>query len=413
MMKSAIFRLGARLVPLCLVLHPLFCSASAAPYCSVDGVTPWAVRPAAMDVCFGEENTVWLDDNAEKENPLRPVAGGLQNGGKDGAVPVSSAAVDDKDGDPSRRGAASITPISAVMVEDQPLLLEPVEEGFMIGIMALHETLVRQLYSVLTTGLFFCVLGFRVWRLSWNLKRLAWTYRDRKDAWRATCDYFRSWATVTSKAMRFLAEDWRDWRAQPVPLWATRPPPASVGALGRVSAEVRWWLWMVWLGGGTLMSGIWGELCGTTTTQPPRATEPTTQPPRRTTAPTMQPSPRATRPTPGPYVAEDWHAWRLHPAVGARPVRQPRPAIQDGIGIWARRVWTDTRWWIWFVWFGISTFWCELQKELRRTDFDDSDEEELEPTAASEIKRPKAASETRLPKGAKAARRKAMKPRTR
>lgn len=425
MMKSAIFRVGARLVPLCLVFHPLFCSVSAAPSCSVDGVTPWAVRPTAMDVCLWEENTVWLDDNAtaEKENPLRQVAGGFQNDGREGGVPVSSAAVDDKDGDPSRRGAASlqrITPISAVLVEEQPLLLEPAEEGFMVDIMALHGSVVRQLYSVLVAGLVCCILGSRVWRLSRNLKRLAWTSRDRKEAWRATCNYFRSWATVTSKAMRFLAEDWRDWRAQPVPSWATRPPPARVGVLGRVCTDVRWWLWMVWLGGSTLMSGMWGELCGTKTTTattaqpPPRATEPTAQPPPRATEPTTQPPPRATHPTPGPNVAEDWHAWKLHP-VRERPVRQQRPAIQDGIGVWARRVWSDVGWWIWFVWFGISTFWCELRKELRRTDFDGSDEEELQPssTASAGAQRPKAASGTRLPKGAKAASRKAMKPRAR
>lgn len=416
MMKSAIFRVGARLVPLCLVLHPQFCSASAAPSCAVDGVIPWAVRPAAMDVCLWEDNAAWLDDNAtaEEDNTLRQLTAGLQNDGRDGGVPVSSAAVDDKGGESSRRGAASITPISALLVGDQPLLLEPVEEGFMTPIMALHGTLVRQLYSLLTTGLVCCIIGFRVWRLSWNLKRLAWTPRDRREAWSATCDYFRSWATVTSKAMRFLAEDWRDWRAQPVPSWATRPPPASVGALGRIHADVRWWLWMLWLGGSTLISGIWGELCRTTTTQPPpRATEPTTQPPPRATRPTTRPPPPATHLTPGTYVTEDWHAWRHHP-VGARPVRQQRPAIQDGIGIWARRVWSDVGWWIWFVWFGIRTFWCELQKELRRTDVDDSDEEELQPsTASAETQRPKAASETRLPKGAKAARRKAMKPRTR
>ncbi|KAK0751437.1 hypothetical protein B0T18DRAFT_68425 [Schizothecium vesticola] len=408
MMKSAIFHVGARLVPLCLVFYSPFCSASAAPSCSADAVTPWAMLPAAMDVCFWEENTAWLDDNAtaEEENS---VAGRLEDNSGGGGVVVSSAAVDDKDGDPLRRGAAAchrITYLSGVLVAEQLLLLELVEQGFMISTLNAHWNLMGHFCSVLAGGLGFAMLSIRVWRWIRNLKRSAWTSRSRKEAWRATREYCRSWTTVTSKAMRFLAEDWSDRRAQPVPSWATQPPPTHVGVAVGLCAEVRWWLWMVWLGVSTLTSDLCGELCGTTTT----TTTTTTQPPLRVTQPTPQPPPGVTRPTPEPYTAEDWHAWRVYP-VRTRPAWQQRPAIQGGIRVWARRVWSDVRWWIWFVWFGISTFCCELRKELRRAELDDSDEEELQPTTASATRRPMAASATRLPKGAKAARRKAMKPR--
>ena len=395
------------MVPLCLVFCPPFCSASAAPACSADAVHPWVMRPAAMDVCFWKENTAWLDDNATAEDK-KPVAERLEDDGGGGRVVVSSAAVDD-DGDPSRRVAASrqrITYISEVLVAEPLLLLEPVEEGYMISTLNAYWNLMGHFYSVLAGGLSFAMLSIRVWRWIRNLKRSAWTSRARKEVWGATRDYYRSWATVTSKAVRFLAEDWRDWGAQPVTLWATRPPPARARVAVRLRSKVRWWLWMVWLGVNTLASDLRKELCGKATT----ATAATTQPPG-VAQPMPKPAPGVTQPAPRPYAAEDWHAWRVYP-VRARPVRQQRPAIQDGIGAWTRRVWSDVRWWIWFVWFGISTFWCELRTELRRAELDDdSNEEEVQPTTASATRRHMAASATRLPKGAKAARRKVMKPR--
>ncbi|KAK1828504.1 hypothetical protein QBC39DRAFT_150692 [Podospora conica] len=414
MMKSAIFRGGARcLVPLCLLFYSLFCSASTAPSCSADAVAPWAVRPPAMDICFREEDTVWLDDNAtvEEDRLTHRAAGGLEDDNGDSGVAVSSAAVDvdDKDGNPSELGPAGRHQISYLpstgLVAERPVLLEPIDEGSIISALNARGNLMVQLYCVLAGALGVCILQY-LWQWMSNSVRSAWTSPTRKEAWRATRDYYRSWEIVTRKAMRFLAEDWRDLRAQPVGSWMTWPPPTRAGLAVRLALEVRWGLWMLWLGANNLLLGAWMELYGTTPT--PTTTQPT---PRDT-----QPIPRVTNTTPGPYAAEDWQSGRVYPVpVRARPVRQRRPTIQDdGVWVWAKRCLSDTRWWIWFVGFGVRTFWCELRKELNRTEFDDdSDESEEEepqqpttpasglqkPTApAAKTQRPKA-SEARPPKG--------------